>query len=86
MAVGKSRPTSRVDVRVVTDEADAVAVLEILDKGQQNQPITETIGKHRKLRLTRPEIPLFDRGRDLEVFDLDGVKVGIKPAAGQNLL
>lgn len=35
------------------------------------------IGKHRKLHLTRLEIPLFDRGRDLEVFNLRGVRIGV---------
>lgn len=35
------------------------------------------IGKQRKVHLTKVELPIFDRGSDFTVFDLDGVKIGI---------
>jgi predicted amidohydrolase len=35
------------------------------------------VGRHRKIHLPRFEVPLFDRGSDLQVFDLNGVRVGV---------
>jgi predicted amidohydrolase len=35
------------------------------------------VGKHRKWHLSKFEIPLFDRGHELNVFNLNGVRVGV---------
>ncbi len=57
------------------------SIVELEDDGVYNTAIVVGpegfVGKYRKIHLTNFELPLFDRGNEVPIFDIEGVKIGI---------